>query len=51
MPLSTIERVLFLKGAELFNQIASEDLVPVALVAQEVHQSSLHSWKHLYAKL
>ncbi len=36
MPLSTIERVLFLKGAELFNQIASEDLVPVALVAQEV---------------
>jgi len=37
MPLSTIERVLFLKGAELFNQIAGEDLVPVALVAQEVH--------------
>jgi len=37
MPLSTIERVLFLKGAELFNQIASEDLVPVAMVAQEVH--------------
>lgn len=36
MPLSTIERVLFLKGAELFNQIASEDLLPVALVAQEV---------------
>ena len=37
MPLSTIERVLFLKGAELFDQIAGEDLVPVALVAQEVH--------------
>ena len=37
MPLSTIERVLFLKGAELFNQIASEDLVPVAMVAQEAH--------------
>jgi len=37
MPLSTVERVLFLKGAELFNQIAGEDLVPVALVAQEVH--------------
>ena len=37
MPLSTIERILFLKGAELFDQIASEDLVPVAMVAQEVH--------------
>jgi len=37
MPLSTIERVLFLTAAELFSQIASEDLVPVALVAQEVH--------------
>jgi CRP/FNR family transcriptional regulator, cyclic AMP receptor protein len=36
MPLSTIERVLFLKGAELFHQIPAEDLVPVALVAQEV---------------
>ena len=37
MPLSTIERILFLKSAELFNQIASEDLVPVAMVAQEAH--------------
>lgn len=37
MTLSTLERVLFLKTAELFNQIASEDLVPVAHVAQEVH--------------
>ena len=37
MPLSTIERVLLLKGAELFNGIAGEDLVPVALVAEEVH--------------
>jgi len=37
MTLSTIERVLFLKGAELFSQIASEDLVPVANVAQEVY--------------
>ncbi len=37
MALSTVERVLFLKSAELFNQIASEDLLPVALVAQEVH--------------
>ena len=40
MPLSTIERVLFLKGAELFNQIASEDLLPVALVAQEARFNS-----------
>jgi CRP-like cAMP-binding protein len=40
MPLSTIERVMFLKAAELFNQIASEDLVPVAMVAQEVHFSA-----------
>ena len=37
MTLSTLERVLFLKSAELFEQIASEDLLPVALVAQEVH--------------
>lgn len=36
MPLSTIERVLLLKGAELFNHIAGEDLVAVALIAQEV---------------
>jgi CRP-like cAMP-binding protein len=40
MSLSTIERVLFLKGAELFDQIPGEDLVPVALVAQEVHFSA-----------
>jgi CRP-like cAMP-binding protein len=37
MTLSTIERILFLKSADLFSQIASEDLVPVAHVAQEVH--------------
>ena len=36
MPLSTIERILFLKGAELFDQIDGEDLAAVALVAQEV---------------
>ncbi len=36
MPLSTIERVLLLKGAELFNHIASEELVPLALIAQEI---------------
>ncbi|UCH27611.1 MAG: Crp/Fnr family transcriptional regulator [Trueperaceae bacterium] len=35
--LSTIERVLFLKGADLFSNIDSEDLVPVAQVAEELH--------------
>ncbi|MBI3243059.1 MAG: Crp/Fnr family transcriptional regulator [Chloroflexi bacterium] len=40
MSLSTIERILFLKSAELFNQIASEDLAAVALVAQEAHFSA-----------
>ena len=37
MTLSTIERVLFLRGVELFNQIASEELVYVARVCQEVY--------------
>jgi CRP-like cAMP-binding protein len=36
MALSTIERVLFLRGVELFAQVPSEELVPVARVAQEV---------------
>jgi CRP-like cAMP-binding protein/HEAT repeat protein len=36
MPLSTIERVLLLKGVELFHHIASEELVPLALIAQEM---------------
>jgi CRP-like cAMP-binding protein len=35
MPLSTIERILLLKGAELFHHIANEELVPLALIAQE----------------
>ena len=34
--LTTIERVLFLKSADIFSAIASEDLVPVATVAEEV---------------
>ena len=42
MTLSTIERVLFLKGVELFGQIAGEDLVPVAAAAHEV---SFHAGK------
>ena len=34
--LSTIERVLFLKSADIFGAVAAEDLVPVARVAEEV---------------
>jgi CRP/FNR family transcriptional regulator, cyclic AMP receptor protein len=34
--LSTIERILFLQSAEIFGAIAGEDLVPIAMVAQEV---------------
>lgn len=37
MALATIERVLFLRGVELFSQITSEDLVYVAQVCHEVH--------------
>ncbi len=36
MKLSTVERVLFLKGVEIFGQIATEDLILVAAVAHEV---------------
>jgi CRP-like cAMP-binding protein len=36
MSLSTLERILLLKGSELFSQIASEDLVPVADIAHEM---------------
>ena len=36
MPLSTVERVLFLRSADLFNDIAGEDLVLIAQVCQEV---------------
>ncbi len=46
MPLSTIERVLFLKSAEIFNGIASEDMVPVALVAQEVRFEAGQTFMH-----
>ncbi len=37
MPLSTIEKVLFLKGVELFTAIHGEDLVPLARVTHEAH--------------
>ncbi|HMA36376.1 MAG TPA: HEAT repeat domain-containing protein [Chloroflexia bacterium] len=37
MSLSTIERVLFLRGVDLFSEVHSEDLVHVAQIAQEVN--------------
>ncbi len=37
MSLSTIEKVLFLKGVELFTEIHGEDLVPLARVTHEAH--------------
>ena len=46
MTLSTIERILFLKSADLFSQIPSEDLVPVARVAQEVHFKTGETFIH-----
>ncbi len=35
MPLSTVERVMFLRSADLFGDVASEDLVLIAQVCQE----------------
>lgn len=37
MILSTIERVLLLKGMDLFSRLASQDLLAIANVALEVH--------------
>jgi CRP-like cAMP-binding protein len=37
MTLSTIERVLFLRGVELFVDVPGEVLLPVARLAQEVY--------------
>lgn len=37
MTLSTIERVLFLRSADIFSALTGEDLAPVAMVAQEVN--------------
>ncbi|MGI8828069.1 MAG: cyclic nucleotide-binding domain-containing protein [Chloroflexota bacterium] len=34
--LSTIERVLFLRSADIFSAVTGEDLAPLAMVAQEV---------------
>lgn len=38
--LSTLERVLFLKAADIFGAVSGEDLAPVAMVAQEVYFSA-----------
>jgi AAA family ATP:ADP antiporter len=46
MALPVIERVLFLKGAELFSQLAGEDLLPLAQVAQEVHFQAGETFIH-----
>jgi hypothetical protein len=34
--LSTAERVMLLRSADIFNSVAVEDLVPVAMTAAEV---------------
>ncbi len=38
--LSTVERVLFLKSADIFNELSGEALIWVAQVAQEIHFSA-----------
>lgn len=37
MPLSTFERIIFLRGVDLFRDIAGEDMVHIAQVCQEVN--------------
>jgi CRP-like cAMP-binding protein len=44
--LSTIERVLLLKGADMFKAISTEDLVPVARVASELTIAAGETWIH-----
>jgi CRP-like cAMP-binding protein len=36
MTLSTIEKVLFLRAAELFSDVETEELVPIAHIAEEI---------------
>jgi CRP-like cAMP-binding protein len=36
MTLSTMEKVMFLRGVELFSEVRHEELVPVAYIADEV---------------
>jgi CRP-like cAMP-binding protein len=40
--ISTVEKVLFLKGIELFSAIPGEDLAQLALVTDEIHREAGH---------
>lgn len=40
--ISTVEKVLFLKGIELFSAIPGEDLAQLALVTDEIHREGGH---------
>ena len=46
MGLPTIERVLFLKGAEIFSPLAGEDLLLLAQLAQEVRFQAGQTFIH-----
>ena len=46
MALPIMERVLFLKSADIFSQLSGEDLVPVAQRAQEVHFTAGETFIH-----
>ena len=46
MSLPMVERVLFLKGAEIFSQLAGEDLLPLARMAKEVHFQAGETFIH-----
>jgi CRP-like cAMP-binding protein len=38
--ISTVEKVLFLKGIELFSALPGEDLAQIALVTEELHREA-----------
>ncbi len=40
--ISTVEKVLFLKGIELFSAIPGDDLAQLALVTDEIHREAGH---------
>ncbi len=46
MALSNIERILFLRGAEVFSELSGEDLLPLAERAREVHFSAGQTFIH-----
>ena len=47
MSLTTVERVLVLRGADIFREIAGEDLVPVAALAEEVRFDEGETFVHV----